>query len=180
VNKKILALIAAGLFATPMLASAIPIQYDVTYSATAGSNGIGSFIFDQDDGLMSGFNWNFGGILGGLSDFSFTSPRPAGLDTRGRLIFEILSHTDVYSSSDCTRGGCTSSSTIGAVPNLQKLTLRNTAFDASYEFERQGALVSAGLVSIAPRSVPEPSVLMLLVLALLASFTIRFSAKRST
>jgi hypothetical protein len=179
-KKKILALIAAGLFATPMLASAIPIQYDVTYSATAGANGIGSFVFDHDDGLMSGFNWNFGGIFGGLSDIAFTLPRPSGLDTRGRFIFEILSHTDVFSTSDCTRGGCTFSSTFGAVPNLQKYTLRNTALEAFYEYERHGALVSAGLVSIAPRSVPEPSVLTLLALALFAYFTIRSSAKGST
>ena len=136
-------------------AGAVPIQYNLNYAATTGPDGIGSFVFDQDNGLMTAFNWNFGGVLGGIPDLPI--PLSPGLPTRGQFIFEMLSHTDVSPLINCVLGGCVSSSSVLNPLNGFKFTLRNTAVDTSYEYERNGALFSAGLVSIVPTSVPEPA-----------------------
>ena len=83
-KKRVLGWIAASLVAAPMVASALPIQYDVTYGATTGPSGVGSFVFDQDNGAMSDFRWDFGGTIGGISDVHFDW-NPLG-DTLGRLV----------------------------------------------------------------------------------------------
>ena len=84
-KKNVLALIAGALLSLPMVAGAVPIQYNLNYAATTGPDGIGSFVFDQDNGLMTAFNWNFGGVLGGIPDLPI--PLSPGLPTRGQFIF---------------------------------------------------------------------------------------------
>jgi len=162
-KKKVLALIAAGLFSAPMLASAVPVQYDLTYTATTGPNGVGSFTFDQDDNTMSAFQWDFGGVLGNLADVGLNNPFPPTGVTFGQFIFEMITEIDVHPAANCTFSCSFSSSSLA-----RTFILRAGSSPTTYEL-RQGALFSTGFVTFTTASVPEPATLGLLVLGLLAA-----------
>ena len=162
-KKQVLALIAASLLSAPMLAGAVPIQYDVTYTATTGPSGAGSFMFDIDDNKMSGFQWDFGGVVGSFPDFGLNNPLPPNGATFGQFIFEMITHIDVQPAFNCTFS-CSFSSTAPA----RTFILRAGSSPTTYELQ-QGALFSTGFVTFTTASVPEPATLGLLVLGLLAA-----------
>jgi hypothetical protein len=175
-RKYVLALIAGGLLA-PMMAGATPVQYDLTYDAVSGPSGVGSFVFDVDNGAMSNFNWNFDGAVGGLADSIFTF-NPFH-DTLGRFIFEMLSHVDVHSGADCTQGGCGfSTAVVGEAPfGASGFELSNSASGATYEFQQDTPILASGSVTLAPTSIPEPATLGLFGLGMLGLSSIRRRAK---
>ena len=77
-------------------AKADPILYDTTFTGNR-INGTGSFLFDNDVGLITDFVWDFGdGIVGGISDSSFLVNPVVFGDTKGRFIFEMLTEIDVH------------------------------------------------------------------------------------
>jgi hypothetical protein len=177
-KKNVLALIAGGLLAAPMMASATPVQYDLTFDPVSGPSGIGSFVFDEDNGAMGGFNWNFNGIVGGISDAAFNF-NPFG-DTLGRFVFELLSHVDVHSGVDCVNGSCgySESQLIGDAPfGASSFGLGNVLAVNTYEFQQGTAILASGSVAVAPSSVPEPATLGLFGLGMLGLGSIRRRAK---
>src|SRR5262245_34058808 len=89
----------------PLGANAVPIQYDVTYTATTGQTGTGSFFYDSYIKRMTNFTWDFGGVTGGLDDWHFAFDDVFG-DTRSSFLFEVLTGTDAHSGVDCSFGGC--------------------------------------------------------------------------
>jgi hypothetical protein len=149
-----------------MAAMAVPVQYDMTFNATVGSNGVGSFTFDADSGAMNDFGFDFGGTIGGLPDLTWMSFG----DTVGRFVFELLTRTDVHPVVDCINGGCSLSAPItGSGPsgaNYLNLSTGPLFSPALYSFRLVTATSSAsdpnlaeGTVTVTQRvaAVPEPS-----------------------
>jgi hypothetical protein len=155
-----------------MAAIAVPVQYDMTFNAAVGPNGVGSFSFDSDSGAIAGFGWDFGGVTGGIGDFNYGTTPVFG-DTRGRFVFELLTRTDVHSGADCINGGCgTSDSITGSGPlgsNYLNLGIGPGLSLAMYSFRLVTATTSPsdpdlalGTVTVTERvAVPEPTTLAL-------------------
>jgi hypothetical protein len=95
-------LLACLLAAAPMAAVAIPVLYEVTFTATSGPNGFGQFTWDADTLEMTGFTWDFGGgQTGGITDFALLldiadtiGDPPGSLGTPGALIWENITGED--------------------------------------------------------------------------------------
>jgi hypothetical protein len=167
---------AALLLGTSNVGNTAPVQYDVTYDATVGPSGVGSFSFDDATGLITDFSWDFGGgVTGGLFDSDFTSIVSG--DTLGRFIFEILSQTDVHPAVCDEAGVCSSSGPIdfGSGPLASAgVNFASNLGDVTYEFYTGCCyigtnVVAEGNIEIAESSessVPEPGTLALIALAM--------------
>lgn len=173
-NKRVSA-VAALLSAFPLGANAVPIAYDVTYNATLGPNGVGSFFYDEAVGVITDFEWDFDGIRGGVGD-AYDDGLIDG-DTSGRAVFEILSQTDVHPGFDCN--GCTLTTIAGLIDiGPAPFGANRFGFSAGfvgqegpgYRFLKDFDTVARGAISItqAALPVPGPSTLSLLALALVA------------
>lgn len=174
-RKPFLLAAAALLVGTSNVGNAVPVEYDVSYNATLGPSGVGSFFFDDATGLITDFSWDFGGVTGGLSDSTFT-----GIifgDTLGRFIFEILSQTDVHPAVCDEAGSCSDSRPIdfGSGPfGSPGVRFASNFGDVTYEFYTGCCyfgtnVVAEGNIEIAESSessVPEPGTLALIALAM--------------
>lgn len=168
-TNKLFTLLVVLLLGGPTVAIAVPVGYDVTYSAAQGPSGVGSFSFDNATGLITNYSWNFGGVTGGLSDSTF-SEIVFG-DTLGRFVFEMLSQTDVHSGANCIApGSCGLGATIGVGSGPLDSTEFHlnvpAALPVMYDFtDTTGNIIlDAGSVSIA--AVPEPSTYAMLLAGL--------------
>lgn len=176
-KQNIFAIMSIIMFGAPLFASAAPIQYELTYTAAQGPDGTGSFFFDAAIGEITGFTWDFGGVVGGVADGTYGTANEFG-DTFGRLVFEILSQTNAHSGADCILGACSE-----ADPLIGNGPLDATTFVLSsggnqgptYAFETEDGFVAQGKIAlIAPQAtVPEPGTGSLIVGALLVLFAIR-------
>jgi hypothetical protein len=162
---KFLALLAV---AAPLAANAVPVRYDMTFAATTGPSGTGSFFFDSTIGAITGFSWDFGGVTGGIADGQYGTVDVFG-DTRGRFVFEMLSQTDAHSAVDCLHGGCGTGDpiTVGSGPlGTTSFSLNSTnGGPATYIFSGTNGF-DQGSVILA-RAVSEPSTLALLAIAMM-------------
>ena len=162
------------------LATASPILYNTTFTATLGPSGTGSFVFDSATGEMPSFVWDFGsGIAGGRSYLGSI----AG-DTLGRYVFEILSETDAHSGVDCINIPCAATGPFtGLGPNGGAFfRIQGTAAVGSsvYEFRTtmEGPAVAAGTITI--QQVPETTTLSLLSCGILGlALTRRWKVRNS-
>jgi hypothetical protein len=158
-------------------ATAAPILYRTTYTATLGPSGTGSFVFDNAPGTITNFVWDFGaGIVGGVPTYDTSD---AFGDTRGRFAFEILSETNVHSGIDCINVACEVAAVIlqgvGPGGGIQFNIFGTPAAGSSYyEFRIGGPnfdIVDSGTISIA--AVPEPTTFPLLGLGVFGIVLIR-------
>ena len=180
-------IILACLFAiAPAVASAIPVDYDVAYTATAGPSGVGSLTWDASAKSMTGLAWDFGsGRVGGVVDSSLAQTLGGG--TFGAMAWEMITGEDVYPSLLISvqfngfpplTAGTTFPS--GAIPGIQFLAGGNYLFrDISNNQTQSQGTVSVRARADTPTPVPEPTSLALLALGLavaLVSCTTRRAA----
>jgi hypothetical protein len=100
-NTKLLVALAAGFLVAPPIAQATPVTYDVTFAATVGSNGVGSFVWDEYTQVMSDFQWNFAGSSGGVFDSQWAQGAGSDWGSNGQYVFELLTGID-SSPQNCT------------------------------------------------------------------------------
>jgi hypothetical protein len=164
-KKTFFGMVVAVALAGSMAANAVPVSYDLTYTATLGPNGTGSFLFDNDVGTVTNFVWDFGGITGGISNSVWNFPVFG--DTNGRFLFEILSLTDVH-PEDCVNNACSAGASIniGAGPGGGTWFNVGSFLNQYYFSDPLGTIVAQGNVGLV-RSVPEPRTLWLLAVGLL-------------
>lgn len=167
-KNKLLSIVATAICFAPLAAHAVPMGYSLNFSANSGSNGTGSFTFDNDVGTITDFYWNFDGVVGGHGDL-FDTTNVFG-DTWGRFVFEFISQTDVHSAVNCISNGCGVGGpvSIGSGPLGATNVNLYSDYDGSvnYEFWGGQATYTSGSIAIRAAAVPEPSALMLFSIAL--------------
>jgi hypothetical protein len=160
-----------ALIAFPLSASAIPIQYDITFGPNSvdTDGGTGEFMWDATTHLISNFSFNFGGgLAGGVNDAvaDFTQPVLGG--TFAEFFFEVLTGTDVHPVA-CNTGAfqCTThlSPGVGLFGALDFLQFVDTG--RLYLFPVAGGDLAIGEFSTRVATVPEPGAMGLFVLGIL-------------
>jgi hypothetical protein len=152
-------LIVVCMLAVSPASFATPILHDVTYHATNGPQGTGSFIWDADTLQMTSFIWDFGlGHIGGITDAALAMPVAGGASS-GASLFESMSALTPFPnpqrfSGTELYGYPNEGSTIGEI-------LVRFAFDVqpnSYSWQILGTstYIASGYVTVAARSTTDP------------------------
>lgn len=150
----------------PASSFAVPVSYDLTFTATEGPSGTGGFDWDAATLTMTALSWDFGGgRTGGMLDVSLANALSSGA-TLGQLLFELITGNDLSIVSN----------NIGNVSITQPLTSfpRFTTFirGGEYSFRTDANLTASagGIAALAstppPTNVPEPATLALLLTGL--------------
>ena len=174
-------LFKAAIILSPALAfnaHAASETYAVTFAATSGQNGTGSFVWDDSSKLMSGFSWTFASGSGTFSDAALakTIYSPGSARSVGALLYHLMVDPQQYWLS--TNGllsasqGYFNQSFIGASgaisgtypPDMLSFGYAKNAAAATFtmlDLSPSYTVLNSGTVSAA--AVPEPaSVTMLL------------------